>query len=60
MVFIKENNIDYIVSGSTLIIDGKKIEDTRMVSLVREFKPQNKRIYRAVFSDVSLYLYKVN
>jgi hypothetical protein len=58
--FLKKDNVSYIISRSALTINGKKIEDTKIASLVKKFEPRSRRIYKAVYGDVDLFLYKVN
>lgn len=58
--FLKKNSIQYILSNNVLTINNRKLDDTRAAFLIREFKPGNQRIYRAVFGDTSLFIYKVN
>ena len=60
MDFLKENNIRYIISNCPLSIDNKRLEDTKIASLVKVFEPRNKRIYKLVYNDVSVFIYKVN
>lgn len=58
--FLRKNKVAYIISKDACAIGDKRLEDTKVASLIREFKPYNKRIYKAVYADVSLFLYKVN
>jgi hypothetical protein len=53
--FIKDNNIKYLVSAGACLIGNKKIEDTKVAFLLKEFEPKNKR----VFEGPPVFLYKV-
>lgn len=55
LIFIKENNIQYLVSAGACLIGNKKIEDTKAAFLLKEFEPENKR----VFEGPPVFLYKV-
>jgi len=59
VAFLKKNNVKYIISKDAITIANRRLEDTKVASLEKEFEPVNKRIYRAVYADVSLFLYKV-
>ncbi|MBU1147620.1 MAG: hypothetical protein KKD11_04640, partial [Candidatus Omnitrophica bacterium] len=58
--FLKKNSVKYIISKDSIIIGGKTLESTKIALFIKEFRPRNKRIYKAVFADVSLFLYEVN
>lgn len=57
--FIAKNNIKYIITRDSQVIPNGKVDYKGIVSLIKEFDPENKRIYREVFTDVRLFLYKV-
>jgi hypothetical protein len=59
--FLRQNNIRYILSRGAYGIAGKRLEETGVAFLVKEFKPDNERVYKAVVGGgVDLYLYEVN
>jgi len=55
--FLKKNNIGYILSDGSWKIGNKRLEDTGIASLAKEFKPYGHRAYSWT---ESLFLYKVN
>lgn len=55
LIFIKENNIKYVVSAGACLISNKKIDDTKIAFLFKEFEPKNKR----VFEGPPVFLYKI-
>ena len=58
--FLYKNNAKYIISNSALKIQNKSLEDIKVVSLVKIFRPRNKKVYKILYGDPSLFLYKVN
>jgi len=60
MDFFKENDIKYVIANCPLSIENKRLEDTKTVSLLKVFEPRNKRIYKLVYNDVSVFIYKLN
>ncbi|MFA4991734.1 MAG: glycosyltransferase family 39 protein [Candidatus Omnitrophota bacterium] len=60
--FLRGVKAEYVVSSTALILEGKRLEDTGIASLIKEFRPRNPRIYKAVFSgvDLGVFIYKVN
>ena len=59
MHFLKKNNIKYLISRKPFKIGDEKIEDTKIASLIKVFRPRNKRIYQIEYTDTNLFLYKV-
>jgi len=56
LAFFKRNNVKYIMGTAIPMVDNKRLVDTEMVSLLREFKPKNRKVY----GDFRLYLSKTN
>lgn len=54
--FFKKNNIEYILSSGKFSFGGKDVEEMLIASLVKNFEPNNVRVYE----EAGLYLYKVN
>jgi hypothetical protein len=55
--FLKKNNVGYILSDGPWRIGNKRLEDTKIASLAKEFKPYSHRIH--AWTE-GLFLYKVN
>lgn len=55
-VFLKNNNIEYILGIIMPVVNNKKLTETEIALPIRIFKPNNKRIY----GDINLYLCKVS
>ena len=52
-IFIRKNNIKYIITGGSCTVD---LEDEKIATLLKEFKPKNNR----VFEGHPVFLYKVD
>jgi len=56
MNFMIRNNVKYIIGSNAAWLDtNKELIDTRIISLVNEFRPDNKRVYGNEF----LYIFKI-
>lgn len=54
--FMIKNNVKYIIGSNTSWLgNNKELIDARVISLIREFRPSNKRVYE----DVAFYIYKI-
>jgi hypothetical protein len=53
--FFHKQKIEYVICNGPVRVGGKELKDTDIVSLIREFKPNNTRVYE----DNNFYIYKV-
>lgn len=59
--FFKNNGIQYAISDQPWIIGSEKIEDTKIASLIKVFKPENRRAWAGTEPyPFDLYIYKIN
>jgi len=56
VLFLRKHNIKYIMANGEVSVGSKKLKDLKIVTLVREYSPNNTRVYE----DNNFYLYKVN
>jgi len=52
--FFKKNNIRYAISNGAWMVNNKNLTDLKTVSLMKEFRPKNIKVYQG-----RLYLYKI-
>jgi hypothetical protein len=53
--FLRKNKVKYIIGVDISLIGNKKLSDTKMLALVKQFKADNKRVYETP----DLYIFKV-